>query len=526
MGNFYLISENTVDLIITDVNFPVDHADYFNITIMNPSYSPSETSITEIYITVEGDNNIYNVTSTYPEELPITLEKATSKTIKCLRNWGKFAGKTVTVHVSAINASGATWSTKTEFVKLEIEAYFNATESCKHFNVTVKNHEESAINLTLTKVYFDYKQVENMSIQIPPSGLIIPRNETIEFQCFVDWQGHEEPYVKVETLEGYIAEVRKEAPSVVTFEVINVKFNETDPSEFSVSFFNSPNSATRIEITNIVLTYDNGTKYTINGNLTKPPSYLPYVLSINETVTFNCIWPWRNYRNRNVVITAYTKQGFTSIPKTIKTPQPVIFKMTKIDFNLTNTEYFLVNITNMACSLQDINITQIFFENNEITFEPQVIPIGEEAQFNCTFEWKNFRGKNATITVHTTDGLNVSKSITLPSVRLEVGTPVFNESPVGIPYVNITISNTVFSVQNVTVTKIILKTENATFIIDGTLTNPNLIPDGYFLPMSANVTITCPWNWRPYLGENVTVIVQTVEGFQTSEVFKVENSLL
>jgi hypothetical protein len=514
MGNFYLTSENTVDLIITDVNFPVDHADYFNVTIMNPSYSPSETNITEIYLTVEGDNNIYNVTNTYPEELPIKLEKATSKTIKCLKNWGEFAGKTITVHASAINASGATRSIKTKFVKLEIEAYFNATESCKQFNVTVKNHEGSAINLTLTKVYFNYEPVENMSIQIPPAGLIISPNETIEFRCFVDWQRYGKPLVRVETLEGYTAEIIKEVSSVVILEVTDVTFNETDPNEVSISFFNSPNSATLVEITHIILTYGNGTEYIINGTLTKPPYQLPYKLSKNETITFNCVWSWRNYRNGNVTIIGYTKQGFTSIPKTLKTPPPVVFRIIKLDFNLTNTECFLVTVQNMPCSLQNVTITNATivygtktFKINQTTPEfPYNITIGETLQLNCSFTWSDYRGKNVTVYIYTSQGYNASYIWTLPIVTLNV---TFNDA-ISTQYFSINIQNNAFS--NITINGINV---NGTWI-NTTLTYPSL---PLTIENGKAMLILCPLDWQSLSGKILILTVTTANEFDiTTEV--------
>jgi hypothetical protein len=516
MANFYLEPE-TVDLVVTNVDFPVDHADYFYVTVMNPSHSPSGTNITEIYFTVEGDNNVYNVKDTYPEELPnIPLERATSKTIKCFMNWGNSAGKIITVHVSGVNASGAARYVKTEFVKLDVQAYFNATESCKYFNVTVKNDALSVINLTLTDVLFDYEPVTN--IELPRN---IPIGETVEFQCFVDWQGHPNPLVQVKTLEGYIAEIRKEAPSLVILPITDVTFNETNPKDISITLFNSPESATLIDVVNVTLTDDNGTEYVVR--LFDPPLRVEK----NETVTFNCVWDWTNYRDRNVTITAHTKQGFTSSPLTPppKTPQPIIFKITELGFNLTDTGYFLVNITNMPCSLQDINITQIKFNENSTSFEFQTVSIGEEIQFNCTFDWKGFRGADVSITIYTAEGLNISESITLPSVRLEIGLPIFDELSIGIPYINITISNTIFSARNVTITQIIFETENTTYVIDGTLTNPKLIPDGYSLAIGANVTIVCPWNWTLNPNQDVTITVQTAEGFSISQTFQIPESI-
>jgi len=529
IANFYLEPEDTVDLVITELNFPVDHADYFDVTIMNPSHSPSGTNITEIYFAVDGEEGVHPVTKTDLGELPIFLERGTSKIIRCFENWGQFAGKIITVHVSATKASGAVRSAETEYVKLDMEIEFDAAVSCKQFNVTIKNHPQSAINLTLTKVYINGETPENI-VFLPnrenatfPMGL--PSSGNVSFQCFYGWESLVNPLIRVETSEGYYIEKRANATAIILLLITDVTFNETNTDEINSTILNSEVSRTLVDITDIVLTYGNGTEYKINGSLTDP-SFSPYYrLEINETVTFgHCVWNWRNYRDENITITVYTRQGFKSVSKLVITPKPVIFKITELNFNLTNTEHFLVNVANTPCSLQSINVTQIKFNENVTELAPsfgKILP-GEERQFSCAFNWTSLRGENVTVTVCTADGLNISKSLILPSIELKISDEIaFAKSTAGIPYVNITILNTVFSARNVTIIQIIFEAENATDNIDGTLTSPNLIPDGYVLIVDANVTITCPWNWILYPNQDLTIIVQTAEGFSISQTFQI-----
>lgn len=509
IANFYLEPENTADLVITEVNFPVDHADYFDITVINPSHSPYGTNITQTYFTVEGEEDIHYVRITDLEP-PIFLERGTSKTIRCFENWGQFAGKTITVHVSATNASGAVRSVGTEFVELKVQAYFNATESCKYFNVTAKNNAQSAINLTLIKVYFSDALVENVTIELPRN---LQKGESIEFRCFVDWEGYPKPRIRVETTEGYNVEIEEEAPSLVGLWVTSVVFNETNPSEISMSFFNSPDSATLVDITDIVLTYDNGTEYYINGSLANPS--LPHPLEKNETITFNCVWPWRSYRDRDVTITAYTRQGFTSASKTVKTRQSVIFEITELNFNLTNTGYFLVNVTNMPCSLQSINVTQIKFNENITEMIPSFgeILAGKERRFSCAFNWTSFRGENVTVMVCTTDGLNKSESVTLPSTELKVIDANFETSVNGKRF-NVTVKNVKGSLLNVTVARIA--------VIFGNKTVYQSEGIGFPIEVSKNITLTFSWDWSLYENEEVTISVYTEEGFEAAAEFKVK----
>lgn len=534
ISNFYLEPENTVELVITEVSFPVDHADYFDLTIMNPSHSPSGTNIMEIYFTVDGEEGIYDVTNTDFGEPPISLERGTSKTIRCFENWGQFAGKTITVHVSATDASGAVRSVETRYVKLEMDAEFNATISCKQFNLTVENNPQSEVNLTLTNVYINWETPENVvllpnreNVTFP---MTLPHGGTVSFQCFYDWEGLVNPLVCVETLEGYYVEKRANATASVLLLLTDVAFNETDASELSVTLSNSGESSTPVDITDIVLTYGDESIH-INGSRTIPKFYPYYRLDKNATVTFDhCLWNWtdQSYRDIYITITAHTRQEFVSRLKTVKTPPQVVWKISDVEFNLNDTGSFSVNITNARCSLQSINVTQIKF--NETVTETaapsfEEILAGGERRFSCAFNWTSFRGENATVMVCTADGLNISKSVTLPSIELKISDELaFAKSTAGILYVNITVLNTVFSAQNVTITQIIFETENATDVIDGTLTSPKLIPDGYVLLVDANVTIVCPWNWTLYPNQDLTITLQTAEGFSLSQTFQIPES--
>jgi len=515
MASFYA-EPSITELAITNAEFPVGHADYFNVTILNPSHSPSATNITQIYFTVEGDNKTYNVTDVSPDTSPITLERGTQKTIKCTQNWGAYAGKTITVHVSATDASGAVRSFTTQFVGLSVQSYFNATESTKYFNVSITNDPSSAINLTLANVYFEYNAVTNTTIQLPK---VIQTNETIDFQCFADWQGHPKPYVKVETSEGYAADVQENVSSSVNFLVTGVDFSETNSSEMNVTLFNGPESATLVDITDIELTFDNGTNHNITQNIVN--QVIPYRLDRNTTATFMCNWTWAAYRDRNLTITAYTKQGFISSTGTAVTPKPIIFNVKDTHFDLTATEFFLLNVTNSPISQSSLNITEVKFNNNNVTVSPanQTIQPSTTAQLNCTFDWTNFRGTSANITAITQDGLNVSVTVTLPSINLTIMDLAAFDNSAMIAYVNITISNSVFSSQNATIKQIAFTVENVTYIIDGRLTIPPFVPSGYLLTIGASVTVVCPWNWTLYHGQSLTVTVQTQEGAIASQTF-------
>ena len=511
MGNFYLEPE-TVDLVITQVDFPVDHADYFYVTVMNPSHSPSGTNITEIYFTVEGDNKLYNVTDTSPKSLPITLEKGTSKTIKCLTNWGEFAGKTIAVHVSATNASGAEASAETKFVKLEATTRFNATVSCKQFNVTITNDPQSAINLTLTNIEVDLLPIENASLLPGGQNVTFPMNlfngTSVSLRCLYNWENFKNPTVRVETSEGYYAEASTNATASVLLLTTDAVFNETKTDELDITVFNSEDSSTPVDISNIDLTYSNGTKYYINGSLASPS--LPHTLQRNSNVTFRCVWSWRDYWDKNVSITVYTRQGYTSVPKMVKTPPEIALKI-MANFNLTDTGHFLLNVTNMPYSFKNVTVTQIKLNTNQTSFTPQTVPMGERIQFNCTFNWTVFRRNTVTVTVNASNVI-VFQNVTLPYMYLKIINANFTTTENGKNF-NVTIKNIENSLLNANITRIVVRFENETvFKVDGI---------EYIIEVGKNATLTFSWDWSLCKNKEVTISVYTSEGLEFVDTFTV-----
>lgn len=529
MSNFYL-EPNANQLIITDANFPVGHADYFNVTIMNPSHSASSTNVTQIYLTVQDNATVLNVVNTAPSELPFVLDKAAQVTVKCNFNWAEFAGKWVTVYVSGNEAVGSVKIVQTPFVKLSLDAFLDASVDSKKFNATVGNSLQSEISLHLSSIMIDgapitdLKTTNGTSITLP---LNLSAGEQIPIQCSFDWENKEDPVVRAETSEGYYVETKSSAKARMSWFVTQAMCNEMNPAEINVTVFNSGVSSTFVDINLITLTYANGTEHFINGSLTTPPIIsspdTPYYrLRPNETVTFShCPWNWRSYADQNVTVNVYNLQGFKAVSRLIDIPKSVLYAISGSDFNITDTGHFSINITNLPASTDEIGISKIAINNEATSFENQTIPVGEQKQFNCTYDWRNLRGQTVTITVNTTDGFIEYEVATLASVDLRISyTIAFNTTAEGTPYINLTILNTAFSARNVTITQIVLTTTNSTYTIDGA-TSQQLSPNGYLLVTDANITIVCPWNWNRYAGESLTAKVQTAEGFTASQTFQI-----
>lgn len=508
MAPFYLEPENAVDLIVTDTNFPVNNAGYFNVTVMNPSHSVSAANITDIYITAPGFNRT-SVTDSNPE-LPFTLDRGTTQTIDCSLLWGDLAGKLVTVHVATTNNTGAERSVQTQDVRLGLNTFFNASQSINYFNISVTS-VSSPINLSLSRVLFDFYPLNNTNLNTTLP--VIQQGQTIGLTCYVRWEGFVNPLIRVETTEGYAAEKQADARGTVSLQVTEAAFNDTNVNEVDVTLFNSPDSAVGIDVSNIILTHGNIT-YAISGNLSNPA--LPMSINKNQTVVFACTWPWSDSANRDIDITvnANTTQGFVSISKSVRTPPRVAANMTAVNFDLDNTGIFTINVTNLQYSLDTVNVTSIDLNQTVVGTSPILLIPGQQATISCTFNWSAFVGQNARITFHVNSSSNAFPNFYDTYVPyLKVTNADFSAFSENNLYANVTVRNSEFSKVNATITGVQVRTDNATFLIAGAT--------GYEIDVGSEGAIVCPWNWKPYRTQNVIITVYTADGTQASATFEI-----
>jgi len=505
---FTVEPEDNFDLIITNFNFPVDHATSFGVTVMNPSHSFADTNLTDIYIDSFGLNRT-SIRSSEPS-LPLPLPRGTVQTFNCSLDWGGFAGRIITLHVTSLNGTEVGRSILIPSVAISVSSSFDASDSIQRFNVTVTN-PNSPINLTLSRILLDYNPVTNLNITLPR---VIQPNETIPITCYADWQGHVKPIVQVETLEGFTAEIRRDAPSTVSLQVTQVNFNETNTNQVNVTLSNSADSATYVNITSIDFKHGNITDQ-ISGALSSPA--LPVTLETGKNTSIICFWNWTdaNYRDIDLTVTAHTKQGFNSTSLTVRTPTVYAGRIEDVHFDLDDTGHFTMNVTNLAYSLQTANVTAIYVNQNPANMTITLIDPGQRVILDCTYDWSSFVGTNVTIRAYLKYGSNETQltySLKLPYLKI-TNTSFFNLSPES-PYINITVRNSEFSKVNATITSILIRNETAPLLVVGST--------GFQVTVGSETSIIYPWNWNPYVGKDVTIIVTTIDGLQTLATYKVQ----
>lgn len=536
MTDYYNMPENTTLLIVENVVFPdspILDVSYFNVTILNPSNSVLDVNITGIQLTIDGKVDAYNLTETSPGPLPFLLKRGTRQTFKCLKNWSEFAGENVRIEPIAANVSTKSFLYHTPDVKLSLQPKFDETVSVEYFNLTVENL--GTLNLTLSDITVQGESIStNVTPSItPPMVLVSGQSETFKCDWSWDWRkvGVQNVTITVKTAEGYqVTYTTSKLPGAILY-IEDIKFDySADTAYFNLTVRNSQDSNVTAALAKVNLTLTDGTTTTLD---TEPPLYLPVSVKVppNESLTIKCVWNWSEHRNETVTVNLYTKQGFMVPSLTMDVPSTVVWNVTDFKFDLDYTHYFLVDVTNMPCSLQSITVTKILLNETETTIEPSpaTLASGEQKVFNCSVSWENFIGGTVNVTVLTAEGLSISRTSAIPAVKLELlgDAPVFGDLQdpninIAIPYINVTISNSVNSLRSVTITRIVIE-GNGTCEVDGSLSHPKLVPEGYSLQIGETVTIMCPWNYGIYLPAQgkLTVTVYTAEGFQASKTWDI-----
>jgi len=505
---------------ITNITFNPQDTSYFNVTLLNPSYSPKEANITQIAASTE-DGRLHNITEINPY-LPYPLPKAKEETFTCLWNWANYTGETVKIIAFIADGSGPTFEAQTPLVDFKItDARFNSTISVTQFNVTVQNNVTSVTYVNVTGVSVEGETISAGNISIPLPHPLHP-NESASFSCAWNWTKYQDKNVTVavHTLQGYAAYHTRLTPKPVILRIIDVLFNVTDTTHFNVTVQNSEDSPTYVNITRTTVTVENLTvqEWTIE-NGTKVNPNLPYTLNRNSSKSFSCPWNWTNQRDKNVTVAVYTSQGF-SAQYTQVTAAPIILEITNPIFNPLETNSFNATIKNSEFSIRDANITEITVIVDGIPTKinttyptlPKVLSRNASVPFNCTWNWAEYSGKNVTIVVETQEGyLAYSHPVLLKA--LTIANVLFN--PLDMDHFVVTVQNPTwlnFTIIRMNVTVEGMASLNITVVV------PSL---PRMLTPDTNLTFMCEWTWAGDRGKNVMVTIVTSEGCITSRTCKI-----
>jgi len=296
---------------ITIVNaaFSPQNAKLFNVSLLNPSYSPSEATVKQIAV-VTGDNAFHEVKNVNPQ-LPQKIKAGESRNFTCPWNWSNHTNENlkIIVFIAEEQGSGATFQVKTPFMGLTItKAQFNATISTLHFNLTVQNSKLSATYVNVTTITVTTGSPIILKDVTPslPHGL--NPNSTVTFKCPWNWTDYRSKNVTigVQTSQGYSAYLTTVTPHRIILNMTDILFNLTDTAHFNVTVKSDPRTSIPVTIIGIKVTLENGSVI----GITQLTPTLPYSLQPNASVTFLCTWNWTAHQGKNVTVTVYTQQGY------------------------------------------------------------------------------------------------------------------------------------------------------------------------------------------------------------------------
>jgi len=306
---FYAPSEynlpSQTSVTIENVHFPPEDATFFNVTLLNPSYSQSDAVVDRIKVSTSNDI-VHLITSTSPT-LPLTLAPGKSQTIKSFWNWTRYTDQTVDVYVLIVGGSGPAIQAKTPFMNLTVASViFEPSVTSTRFNVTVQSMG-SPVDVDINKITVNAEAVTDVTPTLPHQ---LNPNASITFTLHRDWADLQNKTVSVvvQTAQGFEAFKTVTGP-LMKLNVSNIQFFNTTATAFyfNVTIQNSAVSPAGVDV-NLVTVYVEGQNITI-GTVT--PN-LPQALQPDSTLLLTCTWDWNQFKGKSATVTVYTAQGFKS----------------------------------------------------------------------------------------------------------------------------------------------------------------------------------------------------------------------
>lgn len=306
---------------IETVEFSEQNTSFFDVTVTNPSYSPTSVNITRIMVRTTDDNRVHKISDTLPL-LPYRLNRGFSQTFRCNWNWANYTGiklpytgAPVEVFVFLEDNTGTVFEVKKPHVILLIsEIKFDPAVSVNHFNISVENMQSSATYVNITSISIDVANItRDMVTPSLPYGLA-PGDPAAAFKIswnWIDYQG-KSITVGVHTLQGYMHRLTYPLPPPVNLTVTDVAFNVSDTNHFNVSVTNSESSPTYVDISEIEVSINNEPPVKLTEWIAYPSSKLEQ----NSSILLVCTWNWNDYRSQNLTVTVFTQQGFVASKST------------------------------------------------------------------------------------------------------------------------------------------------------------------------------------------------------------------
>lgn len=303
-------------IFVESVEFPEQDTSFFNVTVLNPSFSPTSANITRIAARTTDDNRVHEISDTSPS-LHYLLKPGVSQTFRCSWNWANYTGiklsyteaAAVEIFVFLEDKTGTVFEKQKPHVALFIsEVKFNSTVSVNHFNITVENLQSSATYVNVTSISIDVATITHDMVTPSLPYELAPGDPAVTFKVMWNWTDYQGKGVTVgvHTLQGYIGTRTLLLPPPVNLTITDVAFNVSDTTHFNITVTNSESSPTYVDISEITVSIDNEPPV----KLIEWNAYPSSKLEQNSSILIVCTWNWNDYRGQNLTVIVFTQQGF------------------------------------------------------------------------------------------------------------------------------------------------------------------------------------------------------------------------
>jgi PKD repeat protein len=314
----FKVPEGVITVSITNVTFPIDNSAFFDVTVLNPSYSDTDAYITDIaLVTSNGDEEIHIIPSEdIQPPTPYLLLRGESETFTCNRAWDEFSGRNVHVVVLLQDDSGATFAHTLGYVGLRIiKTDFDPAVTVKRFNLTIENSFESLIPLNVSQVFIGSSEVPAQNITAQDENTTLPhqlfpgenKTFTLTWNLWTEDVLGSSHDITVRTLQGYSTIYRTLIlPPPISLEITDTAFIIPYTDQFNATI-HSPLVAggysvniDRVSVTIVPQIFN---------NVTISPS-TELLLQPGENLTIQCLWNWETHKGQEATVTIHTSQGF------------------------------------------------------------------------------------------------------------------------------------------------------------------------------------------------------------------------
>jgi len=205
----------------------------------------------------------------------------------------------------------------------------------------------------------------------------------------------------------------------------------------------------------------------------------------------------------------WTMGGYVSLE--LQLPEAPTVTITNVNFDSQIPVLFNLTLLNPSLSPFSVSVTKVMVSTKDGVLHDNLrtdpilgkLSKGESKLFMCFWDWTNYTGENVNVHVFVADGSGATFQTKTPLVELAITEAVFN-STVSVTNFNVTVQNSASSDTYVNITEITVDLAVAQNV------TPSL---PYTLQPNTSVTFSSDLNWTDYQGKEVTVRVETSQGY-------------